>query len=515
MGNRNKIKDPSARRRGTLQQTPAGLEEEYLAIVQQLEQLKIPTQPPYARQAALDKQNQLDEGRQMVMKQLSEVSPSKAKEYAHAERVYWQARTKLYGEKDVVAVPRQAGPPPKVSTAAEIAAARPAAPPPPVADMSIDELVAEATMLYRRKGQGTQKGTANDEGLARAIAVGNMLKTKAEAEITEIEARPATGVRKTSEEWSARVAELKEILTGKRQMATDYAWSDEGLEGTVQQSTSRVAEIGREEVTAAGEATRAKGFDAFIEQVAASDPAIRQILRTAKGRGGAAMGAGAKSARDDLAALTKVFDDAMAGKPISTEGMPGWIPDFFATTAGKAVFEQAKSVGVEPPAVPPTGVAAVPADADAPTAPAVAGAPAGAPAAATTTTTGGRKIDPGLTPTSDKDAWWEAPYRTNLEEAYRQAAQLYYQQDFEGYGESGTDPRDVKQPMIDAFKAMVEEAFSSSNFLTTPSDEQKMAFLEVHFLDQEQGDPPEGVQHDYENIEQTKATIRRLQPFTD
>ena len=89
-------------------------------------------------------------------------------------------------------------------------------------------------------------------------------------------------------------------------------------------------------------------FDDFIEQVAVADPELQNKIRLARGFNEQGepltrivqQGAEYASARADLAALTKVFDDAMAGRPISTEGMPDWISDFFGSSEGKSAIAQ-------------------------------------------------------------------------------------------------------------------------------------------------------------------------------
>ena len=89
-------------------------------------------------------------------------------------------------------------------------------------------------------------------------------------------------------------------------------------------------------------------FDDFIEQVAVADPELQNKIRLARGFNEQGepltrivqQGAEYASARADLAALTKVFDDAMAGRPISTEGMPDWISDFFGSSEGKSAVAQ-------------------------------------------------------------------------------------------------------------------------------------------------------------------------------
>ena len=371
---------------------------------------------------------------------------------------------------------------------------------------------------------------ATDRNLERAIAVGNLLAEKTQAEINAIEALPpptaAEGLKKESDRRKDRIAELNEVLTGKRKAkggrpaAFDYPWSDKGLTQTVTQATNRVSEIERSSIEAGKEATRTQQFDAFIDRVAVADPDIRRkitLAKTGRTRFGMAPSPGLKEARDELDALTKVFDAAMAGRPISdisTEDMPGWIPAFMTTSEGKDAFEDPATTAaatVAPTTTPTAAPTTTPTQAAAGAAPAAAGAPA-----ATTTTTGGRKIDPGLTPTPGlRDLLWEAPYRTNLEEAYRQAAYIYYQQEFDDprFGEMGTDPRGIEQPMIDAFTAIIEEGFSGSNSITSLSDEQKMAFLEAFWLDKDQGDPPEGVQHDYENIQMAIDAIGNSKAF--
>ena len=89
-------------------------------------------------------------------------------------------------------------------------------------------------------------------------------------------------------------------------------------------------------------------FDDFIEQVAVADPELQNKIRLARGFNEQGepltrivqQGAEYASARADLAALTKVFDDAMAGRPISTEDMPDWISDFFGSSEGKSAIAQ-------------------------------------------------------------------------------------------------------------------------------------------------------------------------------
>ena len=89
-------------------------------------------------------------------------------------------------------------------------------------------------------------------------------------------------------------------------------------------------------------------FDDFIEQVAVADPELQNKIRLARGFNEQGepltrivqQGAEYASARADLAALTKVFDDAMAGRPISTEDMPDWISDFFGSSEGKSAVAQ-------------------------------------------------------------------------------------------------------------------------------------------------------------------------------
>ena len=89
-------------------------------------------------------------------------------------------------------------------------------------------------------------------------------------------------------------------------------------------------------------------FDDFIEQVAVADPELQNKIRLARGFNEQGepltrivqQGAEYASARADLAALTKVFDDAMAGRPISTEDMPDWISDVFGSSEGKSAIAQ-------------------------------------------------------------------------------------------------------------------------------------------------------------------------------
>jgi len=412
----------------------------------------------------------------------------------------------------------------------------------PVLGMSIEELVAEAIRLYGIKGQPQRQffpwwmGHAPKEELDRAIAVGNRLIQMAGDEKKKIEALPLAKDKKEADENEARIKELEDILDGKKEGVLDYPWGTKGLAGTVARSVEQAGEIKKEGVKAErrakAEEAQAEGFDAFIERVSAFSPDVRKSIRLAQGltekgeplptiRGIVTPPPDKveeyKSARADLAALTKTFEDASAGKTPSTQGR-GWIAEFLKSGEGKKAIEQARQVGVEPAPVPsPTTQPDEPPDPDMPLG--TAALDAQVPTEEIEADAGtGVQIDIGLRPgqreeKDRRDFLWEAPYRMTLEDAYRQAAYDYYQENFEGFGEMRTDPRRISDEMVAAFTEIIEEGFSSANMTQSPTDEQKMAFLEVHFLNNDIIEPEEGQQPFYPNLSLTIQEIELSKPY--